>query len=109
MSMPGHARNAMGVYTAALSTSFILACISLGFYVQANKSKDPKKNQNVVLGTLAASVGVGALTLISAFSYIGKQGTIRGQEHRMGLQQQLRQLRHQRGGSRMGQDFGQFE
>lgn len=97
------AKGAMGGFTAALAATVILACICLGVYVQGRKSDD-KKNDNVVLGTLAASVGVGSLTLISCFAYIGKQNKMKSQMQRGRLQQQVQRLR----GGKMGQSFGQF-
>lgn len=111
--LSGHARGAMGAYTAALACALILTCISLGVYVQyKNQADETKRKTNVVIGTLAAAVGVGSLALISAFAYIGKTNKREGQMQRQRLQHQVQQLRRGRGGQgqqqQMQQDFGDF-
>ncbi len=91
------AKSALGGFAGALAATVILACITLGVYIQAQKSDDKNKNSNIVTGTLAASVGVGSLTLLACFATLGKMNAKQKQQQ---MQQRVR--------SSMGRQMGQF-
>jgi hypothetical protein len=98
--------DAMGGITFGISATAILAAVALAYHV-TNQKKPDKSKQNIVTGTLAASLGIGALTMFSCLAFIGETSKFKGRHQRQQLQQQVGRLRGS--GRSMGRSFGDLQ